>query len=102
MSVADDTQTPQAEAFGNVDKFPKVQGRCPSCGRESLFLGSGGYVTCSIIGCADPDAAHDALTPAPTPQTTDDVREAVARAIRDRNRGRLIAALRAAGIEVAK
>jgi len=36
--------------YGN----PKVQGRCPACGSSSLFLGNGGYVTCSVIECAMP------------------------------------------------
>jgi hypothetical protein len=35
----------------------RVAGRCPrGCG-ETLFLGSGGYVTCSHLGCPDPEAA---------------------------------------------
>lgn len=41
--------------------FPEVQGRCPACGGQSLFLGSGGYVTCSRIECPDPTAADDLL-----------------------------------------
>lgn len=40
---------------------PRVRGRCPSCGAESLFLGSQGYVTCSVIGCKDPGAPSDLL-----------------------------------------
>ena len=41
---------------------PRVRGRCPSCGAESLFLGSNGYVTCGVIeGCKDPGAATDLL-----------------------------------------
>lgn len=51
----------EREPFGNVGNFPKVQGKCPACGRESLFLASGGYVTCSIIGCTNPSAADEAL-----------------------------------------
>ena len=40
-----------------LDAFPRVQGRCPmGCG-ETLFLGAGGYVTCSWIDCPEPDAA---------------------------------------------
>lgn len=54
-------------AFGGVSRWPKVQGRCPACGRDSLFLGSGGYVTCSIIGCSKPDAATDVLSRIPAP-----------------------------------
>lgn len=39
------------------DLHPTVQGRCPACGGESLFLGSGGYVTCARMECPDPEAA---------------------------------------------
>ncbi|MCW8219430.1 DUF6085 family protein [Streptomyces griseolus] len=41
--------------------FPTVQGHCPACGRSSLFLGSGGYVTCARIDCPEPDAASTLL-----------------------------------------
>ncbi|MET7437007.1 DUF6085 family protein [Streptomyces sp. NPDC005496] len=41
--------------------LPQVQGRCPACGRASLFLGHGGHVTCSIIDCPNPSAADDLL-----------------------------------------
>lgn len=39
------------------DLHPTVQGRCPACRGESLFLGSGGYVTCARLDCPDPEAA---------------------------------------------
>src|SRR5690625_2459388 len=42
-----------------VSTRPDVQGRCPACGRESLFLGAGGYVTCREDNCPRPDAASD-------------------------------------------
>ncbi|TFV33158.1 hypothetical protein E4K10_30220 [Streptomyces sp. T1317-0309] len=45
--------------------LPTVQGRCPACRRESLFLGSGGYVTCAQLGCTQPDAATDVLEDPP-------------------------------------
>lgn len=39
----------------------EVQGFCPmGCG-QTLFLGSGGYVTCSWHECPRPDAAADIL-----------------------------------------
>jgi hypothetical protein len=41
--------------------FPDVQGRCPACGGESLFVGSGGYITCRRIECPEPDAATTLL-----------------------------------------
>ncbi|MFM9635930.1 hypothetical protein [Streptomyces turgidiscabies] len=40
---------------------PLVQGRCPACNGASLFLGSGGYVTCSRLDCPDPCAADTQL-----------------------------------------
>lgn len=38
-----------------------MAGYCPACGGASLFLGSGGYVTCSRVDCRRPDAAADIL-----------------------------------------
>lgn len=41
--------------------LPVVRGICPACGAKSLFLGNGGYVTCGIIRCPQPDAASTVL-----------------------------------------
>lgn len=41
--------------------LPLVQGRCPACGTAGLFLGSGGYVTCSTADCPELDAATTVL-----------------------------------------
>lgn len=41
--------------------YPRILGRCPSCQSSNLFRGHGGYVTCGLIGCKDPGAAHDLL-----------------------------------------
>lgn len=41
--------------------LPLVRGHCPACGRQSLFLGSGGHVTCSTIDCRNPSAADEVL-----------------------------------------
>lgn len=46
---------------GNPAGYPRVQGVCPSCRSHSLFLGEGGYVTCSVLGCRDPGLATDLL-----------------------------------------
>lgn len=44
----------------------KVSGYCPmGCG-ETLFVGSGGYVTCSYIPCPRPDAVATLLADAET------------------------------------
>lgn len=32
----------------------RVAGRCPACRGSSLFLGTGGHVTCSRLECPDP------------------------------------------------
>lgn len=38
-----------------------VAGLCPSCGGNTLFIGTGGHVTCSLLGCKDPCAADTLL-----------------------------------------
>lgn len=53
--------TPEEAAGAVRGAFPTVQGRCPACGGSSLFLGSGGYVTCPRIDCPAPDAASTLL-----------------------------------------
>lgn len=52
---------PDHEATVLPERFPRVQGRCPSCGRGSLMLASGGYVTCASFSCRDPEAASKVL-----------------------------------------
>lgn len=41
--------------------FPRVSGFCPTCRRESLFLASGGHVTCSRLECREPESADNLL-----------------------------------------
>ncbi|MFJ4552101.1 hypothetical protein ACIP4X_23305 [Streptomyces sp. NPDC088817] len=53
--------TDNARREAQADHMPKVQGSCPACGRESLFLGGGGFVTCAMLSCPKPDAPTDAL-----------------------------------------
>ena len=50
-----------------------VKGRCPACNGSSLFLGSGGHVTCSRLDCPDPTEADELLhrgLPEPRPAAT--------------------------------
>lgn len=47
-----------------------VQGRCPACNWATLFLGSGGYVTCSRLECPNPSAADQLLHGEPGPAAT--------------------------------
>lgn len=63
------------------ERFPKVEGRCPSCRGETLRLYDG-YVTCSLIGCPNPTAVNDRLLAEPvqdtsTPPEGTDTREAL-------------------------
>jgi len=45
----------------DVSAYQPVKGRCPmGCG-ETLFLGDGGYVTCSFLKCPEPDAVSTIL-----------------------------------------
>jgi hypothetical protein len=62
----DAPQPPQTAPGG----FPDVQGHCPACGGASLFVGSGGYITCRRIECPEPDAATTLLER--NPRTTPD------------------------------
>lgn len=58
--MSDETPTPTVrEGLGTG--YPQVKGRCPWCGSQSLFVGKGGYVTCSWIECRRPDAASNLL-----------------------------------------
>ena len=69
----------------------KVAGYCPmGCG-ETLFLGSGGYVTCSLDVCPRPDAATDILRDAEVHHVVavDDTGFAVQHPIRERLNGDL-------------
>lgn len=44
-----------------LTNHPDIQGWCPmGCGR-TLFVGQGGYITCSYIHCPRPDAISDLL-----------------------------------------
>lgn len=47
----------------------RITTRCPSCGHQSLFIGSGGHLTCSWLECKDPglERAIAKLTSPPAP-----------------------------------
>ncbi|MFE2563103.1 hypothetical protein [Streptomyces mirabilis] len=55
-----DSETPSSTA-PLAAGLPLVKGNCPACQRSELFLGSGGYVTCSNADCPEPDAATTVL-----------------------------------------
>lgn len=49
----------QLEAKTTLQPIPMVNGLdCPACGHPTLILGNGGYVTCSLEGCPNPDYAE--------------------------------------------
>lgn len=69
MTTYDDTPPPRPRCddpragdlmIGHVT-FPNVRGHCPACDAQVLFLGAGGYVTCSLAECPEPDAASRQL-----------------------------------------
>jgi hypothetical protein len=37
-----------------MTKETRIVDRCPSCGKTTLFVGEGGYLTCSFLGCPEP------------------------------------------------
>lgn len=41
--------------FGSESQ-PKITTPCPACGNRSLFIGSGGHLTCAILRCPEPSA----------------------------------------------
>lgn len=38
-----------------------VQGFCPACGHPTLYVGAGGHLVCSLMGCPKPEAADEVL-----------------------------------------
>lgn len=64
-STAADTPASTAPAAA---AHPIVRGRCPACRGQSLFLGSGGHITCARLDCPNPCAADDQLHADPTPE----------------------------------
>ena len=60
----------------NMAQQPKIETPCPSCGHRTLFIGSGGHLTCSWLKCKEPgvEDAIDALRaqiPAPVAKCLD-------------------------------
>ena len=39
--------------FGSA-RQPRIEDRCPACGVRSLFIGTGGHLTCANLRCANP------------------------------------------------
>ncbi len=44
-----------------AERHPDIKGHCPACGWASLFVGEGGYITCSRLECPQPDAVSTLL-----------------------------------------
>ncbi len=53
--------TTQIIKRGVAQGYPWVKGVCPACHSRTLFVGDGGYITCSYIPCPDPGAAGKLL-----------------------------------------
>lgn len=59
--TCDDKADANTAAQRTLDAEPRrraweIADRCPSCGGQSLFIGAGGWLTCSVIGCKEPGA----------------------------------------------
>ena len=54
-------ETVQTVQHGIARGSVRIEGRCPTCGVRSLFVGQGGYVTCGWLDCSDPCAPSKAL-----------------------------------------
>lgn len=58
---------PASQAAARTDTPPPpppmqdIQGRCPACGLATLFVGDGGYITCSNIDCPRPDLVTELI-----------------------------------------
>lgn len=48
--------------------YPSIEGECPACGKELLFVADGGHITCSVADCPNPGAASLALKAGPKNQ----------------------------------
>jgi hypothetical protein len=76
LAAVEGEDQPPASTAPLAAGLPLVQGHCPACGSSSLFLGHGGYVTCSRIDCPQPQAASQMLgygVPAEYPHQDGDV-----------------------------
>lgn len=63
MSGEGKAETPEPEcehAFRGMDTSARIATPCPACGRSSLFVGKGGWLTCSRTACRAPGAINDA------------------------------------------
>lgn len=47
---------------------PRIETPCPSCGSRNLFIGEGGHLTCSLIGCQEPGVERAIAALRATPQ----------------------------------
>ena len=45
---------PHIETEAEKKARDKIVTPCPSCGRTTLFIGNGGHLTCSLLGCKQP------------------------------------------------
>lgn len=59
---ADDSQTPENRKDYNPNQ-PRINDKCPACGLRILFIGAGGWLTCSNLSCPEP-VMSDAITAA--------------------------------------
>ena len=66
----------QPGAWGSEPQL-RITDKCPTCGCTSLFIGSGGYLTCAVLECPNPGVG-DAI--ARLQRERDEARERLAKA----------------------
>lgn len=52
-----DDPLPRKQGPWGSEPQPRISDECPSCGSRSIFIGSGGWLTCAILGCKSPGVA---------------------------------------------
>lgn len=48
------SETPCHHGWRGTRIAEQIADRCPSCGGKTLFIGSGGWLTCSYLRCSEP------------------------------------------------
>ena len=53
LALSASSPTPAPQKQSDTDEWLKM--KCPACNGKTLFVGNGGYLTCSLVDCPEPD-----------------------------------------------
>lgn len=62
QKLLDTTRSERGQALSEAAAHARqvrIADRCPSCGSQSLFIGSGGWITCSVLECKGPGLSNE-------------------------------------------